>query len=78
LLKRLFDEEIRSNRLNLSAWMRGVRCSASRVGLLLGGDPRSALEVIGDDGHVRADLVDFALGPSYRRARRSLGLSVAD
>jgi tetratricopeptide (TPR) repeat protein len=63
-------------KINLSQWIRAVRCSAARIGLMVSGDLLVALRAVEGDDPVSQDLIDFALGETYADLRLKLGISV--
>ena len=64
----------RGGRINLSEWMRALRRSAARVGLMVGGDP-AALRLIAADEVTRRDLLLFALSGEFYELRAQLDVS---
>jgi tetratricopeptide (TPR) repeat protein len=75
----------RDGRVDLAAWIRGVELTATRAGLLLCGDLRTAMarirgetRTIGelDVDQKRADLLAFCAGEKLARLRASLGVDV--
>ncbi len=75
----------RDGRVDLAAWIRGVELTATRAGLLLCGDLRTAMarirgetRAIGelDVDQKRADLLAFCAGEKLARLRASLGVDV--
>jgi len=67
-------------------WVKGVQFTASRVGLLMCGDVKTALESINNDAsiipelslqEVEQDLTHFALSNSYFELRHELGLAIS-
>jgi hypothetical protein len=66
----------KDNRINLSQWIRSVRCTAARVGLLTCGELKLALEALSNDDYIFRDLVGFALSETYDNLRQQLRLAV--
>jgi len=73
----------RDGRVDLAAWIRGVELTATRAGLLLCGDLRTAMariraetRTIGelDVDQKRADLLAFCAGEKLAKLRASLGI----
>jgi hypothetical protein len=64
------------SKINLSQWMRAVRCTAARVGALFCTDIRPALAAVAREPYTCRDLIEFALGEPYLALRRALGISV--
>lgn len=64
-------------KINLSQWIRAVRCTAGRIGLLLCADIKAPLDALQADPFTARDLFLFALSEDYAELRRSLGISVA-
>src|SRR6202035_1619074 len=73
----------RDGRVDLAAWIRGVELTATRAGLLLCGDLRTAMariraetRTIGelDVDQKRADLLAFCAGERLAKVRASLGV----
>lgn len=67
-------------------WIKGVQMTASRVGLLMCGDLKTALEATSNDPSlipelelqkVEQDLADFALSDAYFALRQELGLAIS-
>lgn len=67
---------VQDSKINLSQWMRAIRCTAARVGLLFCTDIRPALAAVAGEPHTCRDLIGFALGEPYLALRRALGISV--
>jgi tetratricopeptide (TPR) repeat protein len=63
-------------RINLSQWVRAVRCTSARIGLLACADLGAALDALGEDAYTGNDLVSFALSEAYSELRQQLGISV--
>ncbi|MCK5799418.1 MAG: hypothetical protein KAI47_19640, partial [Deltaproteobacteria bacterium] len=70
LLSELFSQ---GGKFNLSEWMRGVRRTCARLGLIIGGDLMVALAELVDEALLRDDLIDFVLTPSYALLRGERG-----
>lgn len=72
---------------DVSAWLKAVDHTASRVGLLLCGDLRTASNMIKDEAHqigkaspkdkIR-ELIVFAISEEYFELREELGLAIGD
>ncbi|MCC6748078.1 MAG: response regulator [Deltaproteobacteria bacterium] len=75
LRSRIDDLTARKEPINLSEWMRGVRRTGARVGLLVCTDVPAAVAGAGDTGTQR-DLEVFALGETYHQLQQTLGLSL--
>ncbi len=81
---RRIDE--RGGTLDLFAWMRHVELTASRVGLLLAGDLRTALRIVKREtsrkiadlttDQKRGDLLAFAASEGYATLRERMGVSI--
>jgi uncharacterized protein YihD (DUF1040 family) len=71
------DLLVHDSKVNLSQWMRAVRCTAARVGLLFCADIRPPLATLSDDAYTMRDLTLFALDETYVELRRNLGISVS-
>ena len=73
LIDRLLEQD---KRIDLSQWMRAVRCTSARIGLLVCADLGAALRALHDDEATTRDLIDFALSGLYADLRQELGISV--
>ncbi|HVJ90074.1 MAG TPA: hypothetical protein VM580_09745 [Labilithrix sp.] len=77
--------DARGGRLDLFAWIRGVELTATRAGLLLAGDLRTALRAIKDESRAigelsaeakRGDLISFCASERYGILRERLGVAI--
>jgi hypothetical protein len=64
--------------INLSRWNRALARTADRVGLVVAGDVPAAVRFARDagDAEALADLLDFAVSPSFLKLRAEMGLSI--
>ncbi|MCB9557416.1 MAG: hypothetical protein H6707_15015 [Deltaproteobacteria bacterium] len=75
-LRPFVEALLKRDKMNLSEWSRAVWRTASRIGLLLAGDPRRPLELMSNDEQTRGALLDFSLSERFARLRRELQISV--
>jgi golgin subfamily B member 1 len=75
----------RGGRLDLFAWIRGVELTAARIGLLLGGDLRTAMRMLKEETRAigdlsieakRADLLTFCASEAYSQVRERMGVAI--
>jgi tetratricopeptide (TPR) repeat protein/DNA-binding response OmpR family regulator len=66
-------------RIHLGRFVTGMARTADRMGLLVCNDLPTAARIVGEECALGAedDLIDFALGDAYLRARAHLGLGIA-
>lgn len=76
----------RGGRLDLLRWIRGVELTASRVGMLLAGDLRTAMRLIKEEKRSiaelsfeakRGDLLAYCASEAYGLVRERMGIAIA-
>ena len=67
----------RSDRVNLSRWLRGIVHTAERIGLVACNDLLTAVRILGEEGAPATDLIDFALTDELQAVREAVGLTIA-
>lgn len=77
--------DARGGKLDLLAWIRGVELTATRAGLLLSGDLRTAMRLLKEETRSigdltletkRADLLTFCASEAYSLIRERMGVAI--